>query len=93
MGNAGQGDGVGSCKRDSTVDVAGEGVDEAWVGGTFEAKNCGLEVFAEVRRHMTADGYLLLENAEQAEDSTKLFEVRFASGCYVYRPSGEERFV
>jgi chemotaxis protein methyltransferase CheR len=44
-------------------------------------------VFAEVRRHMTADGYLLLGNAEQAEDCTKLFEVQFASGCFVYRPS------
>jgi chemotaxis protein methyltransferase CheR len=44
-------------------------------------------VFAEVRRHMTADGYLLLGNAEQAEDSTKLFQVQFASGCYVYRPA------
>jgi chemotaxis protein methyltransferase CheR len=43
-------------------------------------------VFTEVRRHMTDDGYLLLGNAEQAEDSTKLFEVQFASGCYVYRP-------
>jgi chemotaxis protein methyltransferase CheR len=44
-------------------------------------------VFAEVRRHMTVDGYLLLGNAEQAEDSTKLFQVQFASGCYVYRPT------
>jgi chemotaxis protein methyltransferase CheR len=44
-------------------------------------------VFAEVQRHITTDGYLLLGNAEQAEDSTKLFEVQFASGCYVYRPS------
>jgi chemotaxis protein methyltransferase CheR len=43
-------------------------------------------VFAEVRRQMTPDGYLLLGNAEQAEDSTKLFQVQFASGCYVYRP-------
>lgn len=44
-------------------------------------------VFSEVRRKMTADGYLLLGNAEQAEDSTKLFEVQFASSCYVYRPA------
>jgi hypothetical protein len=27
----------------------------------------------------------LLGNAEQAEDSTKLFTVEFAAGCYVYR--------
>jgi chemotaxis protein methyltransferase CheR len=47
-------------------------------------------VFAEVRRNMTADGYLLLGNAEQAEDSTKLFEVQFASNCYVYRPASAE---
>jgi chemotaxis protein methyltransferase CheR len=46
-------------------------------------------VFAEVRKRMTTDGYLLLGNAEQAEDSTKLFEVQFASGCYVYRPVRE----
>jgi chemotaxis protein methyltransferase CheR len=43
-------------------------------------------VFGSVRRQMAADGYLMLGNAEQAEDSTKLFTVEFASGCYVYRP-------
>jgi chemotaxis protein methyltransferase CheR len=47
-------------------------------------------VFSEARRSMAADGYLLLGNAEQAEDSTKLFEVQFASSCYVYRPVSME---
>ena len=31
-------------------------------------------------------GYLVLGNAEQAEDSTNLFEVEFAANCYFYRP-------
>lgn len=43
-------------------------------------------VFREVRRRMTPDGYLMLGNAEQAEDSTKLFSVEFSMGCYFYRP-------
>jgi chemotaxis protein methyltransferase CheR len=46
-------------------------------------------VFAEMHRRMTKDGYLVLGNAEQAEDSTKLFKVEFASRCYVYRPAHE----
>ena len=45
------------------------------------------QVFSKVRRQMSGDGYLLLGNAEQAEDSTKLFAVEFAAGCYVYRPA------
>jgi chemotaxis protein methyltransferase CheR len=44
-------------------------------------------VFSEVRRHIEPEGYLMLGNAEQAEDSTKLFDVEFAAGCYVYRPA------
>jgi chemotaxis protein methyltransferase CheR len=44
------------------------------------------QVLGTVRRQMPSDGYLMLWNAEQAEDSTKLFKVEFASGCYVYRP-------
>lgn len=43
-------------------------------------------LFREVRRKMVPDGYLVLGNAEQAEDSTNLFEVEFASNCYCYRP-------
>lgn len=42
-------------------------------------------VFAQVHRQMARDGYLMLGNAEQAEDSTNLFEVEFALQCYFYR--------
>jgi chemotaxis protein methyltransferase CheR len=45
-------------------------------------------LFSEVYRKLAPDGYLLLGNAEQAEDSTKLFEVEFAANCYFYRPVG-----
>jgi len=43
-------------------------------------------VFSDVYRHMAPEGYLLLGNAEQAEDSTNLFEVEFFDGAYFYRP-------
>ena len=43
-------------------------------------------VFKEIYQKMAADGCLVLGNAEQAEDSTKLFEVEFAANCYFYRP-------
>jgi chemotaxis protein methyltransferase CheR len=43
-------------------------------------------VFGDVHRQMKPEGYLVLGNAEQAEDSTNLFEAEFASGCYFYRP-------
>jgi chemotaxis protein methyltransferase CheR len=43
-------------------------------------------VFSDVHRKMRPDGYLVLGNAEQAEDSTNLFEVEFAANCYFYRP-------
>jgi chemotaxis protein methyltransferase CheR len=43
-------------------------------------------LFSDVHRKMTPSGYLLLGNAEQAEDSTNLFEVEFAANCYFYRP-------
>ncbi|SNS37085.1 MCP methyltransferase, CheR-type [Granulicella rosea] len=43
-------------------------------------------VFSDVYRQMAGDSYLMLGNAEQAEDSTNLFRVEFASGCYFYRP-------
>jgi chemotaxis protein methyltransferase CheR len=43
-------------------------------------------VFSDVHRKMMPDGYLVLGNAEQAEDSTSLFEVEFAANCYFYRP-------
>jgi chemotaxis protein methyltransferase CheR len=43
-------------------------------------------LFADVHRKMLPNGYLVLGNAEQAEDSTDLFEVEFAANCYFYRP-------
>jgi chemotaxis protein methyltransferase CheR len=43
-------------------------------------------LFSGVHRRMKPNGYLLLGNAEQAEDSTELFEVEFAANCYFYRP-------
>ena len=43
-------------------------------------------LFKEIYQQMAADGCLVLGNAEQAEDSTKLFEVEFAANCYFYRP-------
>jgi chemotaxis protein methyltransferase CheR len=44
-------------------------------------------VFSQVAKQMKPDGYLFLGNAEQAEDSTDLFQVEFASDCYFYRPT------
>lgn len=46
-------------------------------------------VFQHVYRHMGRGGYLVLGNAEQAEDSTNLFDVEFASQSYFYRPAGK----
>jgi chemotaxis protein methyltransferase CheR len=43
-------------------------------------------VFSEIYRKTVQGGYLVLGNAEQAEDSTNLFEVEFAANCYFYRP-------
>jgi chemotaxis protein methyltransferase CheR len=43
-------------------------------------------LFSEVYRKTAPGGYLVLGNAEQAEDSTNLFEVEFAANCYFYRP-------
>jgi chemotaxis protein methyltransferase CheR len=43
-------------------------------------------LFSEIYRKMPPGGYLVLGNAEQAEDSTNLFEVEFAANCYFYRP-------
>jgi chemotaxis protein methyltransferase CheR len=45
-------------------------------------------VFSDVYRNMNAGGYLLLGNAEQAEDSTDLFKAEFAADTYFYRPIG-----
>jgi chemotaxis protein methyltransferase CheR len=43
-------------------------------------------LFKEIHRKIVPGGYLVLGNAEQAEDSTNLFEVEFAANCYFYRP-------
>ncbi len=43
-------------------------------------------VFADVYRQMQPQGYLLLGNAEQAEDSTDQFQAEFGQDCYYYRP-------
>jgi chemotaxis protein methyltransferase CheR len=45
-------------------------------------------LFSGVYRKMMPNGFLVLGNAEQAEDSTNLFEVEFAANCYFYRPVG-----
>jgi chemotaxis protein methyltransferase CheR len=49
-------------------------------------------VFREVHRQMAPEGYLLLGAAEQAEDSTDLFQAEFARDCYFYRPVAGRRF-
>jgi chemotaxis protein methyltransferase CheR len=43
-------------------------------------------LFSDVYRQMRPKGYLFLGNAEQAEDSTNLFEAEFGAECYFYRP-------
>ena len=43
-------------------------------------------VFSDVYRQMQGNGYLVLGNAEQAEDSTNMFAAEFGSECYFYRP-------
>jgi chemotaxis protein methyltransferase CheR len=45
-------------------------------------------VFLGVHRQIAPGGYLLLGAAEQAEDSTDLFQAEFARDCYFYRPTG-----
>jgi chemotaxis protein methyltransferase CheR len=44
-------------------------------------------VLTEVHRQMSPQGILVLGNAEQAEDSTDLFQVEFAEDTYFYRPA------
>lgn len=43
-------------------------------------------LFATVHRQMNTDGYLLLGNSEQAEDTTTAFRAEFAQECFFYRP-------
>jgi len=44
-------------------------------------------LFKEIHRKLSPAGYLVLGNAEQAEDSTDLFEVEFGAECYFYNPA------
>lgn len=48
-------------------------------------------VLAEVYRQMQPQGYLLLGNAEQAEDSTDQFLAEFGPDCFYYRPVRRNR--
>jgi chemotaxis protein methyltransferase CheR len=43
-------------------------------------------LLSDVHRLMREDGMLLLGNAEQAEDSSDLFDVQFDEDCYYYKP-------
>lgn len=43
-------------------------------------------VFSDVQKHTASDGFLVLGSAEQAEESTNLFDVEFGTNCYFYRP-------
>jgi chemotaxis protein methyltransferase CheR len=52
----------------------------------YFSQNDRTNLFGDVHRKMSPSGYLVLGNAEQAEDSTDLFEVEFAANCYFYRP-------
>ncbi len=47
-------------------------------------------VFREVHRKLSSRGFLVLGNAEQAEDSTELFRAEFSKDCYFYRPIFDE---
>lgn len=44
------------------------------------------KVFHTVYQRMTNDGYLLLGNAEQAEESTDLFKAEFSAESFFYQP-------
>lgn len=44
------------------------------------------KVFRTIHRLTSRDGYLLLGNAEQAEESTSLFRAEFSGGTFFYRP-------
>ena len=43
-------------------------------------------VLGQVHQQIAPRGFLLLGNAEQAEDSTELFKAEFDAECYFYRP-------
>ena len=44
-------------------------------------------VLRRVHSQIVPGGYLVLGAAEQAEDSTSLFQAEFARECYFYRPT------
>ncbi len=44
-------------------------------------------VFSDVYRQMSPGGYLVLGNAEQAEDSTNLFQAELGADWYFYTPT------
>ena len=44
-------------------------------------------LFAEVHRHLQPGGYLILGNAEEAEDSTDRFKAESGEEYYFYRPT------
>jgi chemotaxis protein methyltransferase CheR len=44
-------------------------------------------VLRSAHRQMARNGYLVLGAAEQAEDSTTLFQTEFSGECYFYRPA------
>jgi chemotaxis protein methyltransferase CheR len=46
------------------------------------------DLFRTVSGRIAKDSFMILGNAEQAEDSTNLFTVEFAMDCYFYRPVG-----
>jgi chemotaxis protein methyltransferase CheR len=43
-------------------------------------------LFSDVYRQISPNGYLVLGNAEQAEDSTNLFQPEFGPDWFFYRP-------
>ena len=48
---------------------------------------CRGSVFKDVRRVMATDGFLVLGDLEQAEDSTASFDAEVVRGSYFYRPA------
>jgi chemotaxis protein methyltransferase CheR len=50
-----------------------------------------VQLFREIHRKVAPNGFLLLGNAEQVDDSSDLFEVEFEANCYFYRPANTAR--
>jgi chemotaxis protein methyltransferase CheR len=47
-------------------------------------------LFTAVHDRMAEDSVLVLGNAEQAEEATDLFEVKFSEESFFYRPAGKK---